>query len=274
MPTITILRFDELPRLEEATALLNGKKNGANWISARRNKYNQDEIFIQYWYYEGVESGINRAFSEEDGYEIVNVLKENGRDKILKRRYALLNYVTHSLEVYGGLDSRTKELLKLIEKTLKAKFVSLTLTQEELVELYTKHSAELTKVTFRNQQRNEEISITGKNVAASQEFAELFGYPWSLREICFRPKIKFMNEHNKYVVSLNGDKGTLRVSSNDVFQWRPRFEIRQLIFAIATVIGITDQAKKEAGMKVSANFEKSEGLPAPHNFGVTPTHAY
>jgi hypothetical protein len=33
-------------------------------------------------------------------------------------------------------------------------------------------------------------------------------------------------------VTINGDKGTIRLSSNEVFRWRPRFEIRQLVFIL------------------------------------------
>jgi hypothetical protein len=218
MPTITVFTFEDMPKLERAIALLNGKKCGESWVTARQNKYNQDEIFIQHWYYEDLENGLKRAFSEEDSYEIVSVLKENGKDKVLKRTYAFINCVTHTLEIYRGLDRRTNELLKLLEKHLKTTFSPLVLSQEELVQTYRMHSTELRKATLRNPKSSIEIEITGKNVDASREFAEFFRNPWALRAISFRPKIRFMNEHNKYLVSLDGDRGTLKISSNDVFQ--------------------------------------------------------
>jgi hypothetical protein len=252
MPTITMFTVEQMPKLEEAVSRLNGKKNEENWISARQNKYNQDEIFIQYSYYQEIESALKRAFSEEDSYEIVTVLKDNGKDKVLKRTYAFINYVTNTLEIYRGLDSGTNQLLKLLEKNLNATFRPLVLSQEELVQIYKKHSAELKKATLKNQQSNDEIAITGKNIDDSQTFIELFRYPWILREISFRPKIKFMNEHNKYVVSLDGDRGTLRISSNQVFQWRPRFEIRQLVFAIAATKGMANEIAAEMGKEVAA----------------------
>jgi hypothetical protein len=252
MPTITVFATEDMPKLEEAISLLNGKKNGGNWISARQNKYNQDEIFIQYWYYEDIERGLKRAFSEEDSYEIVTVLKENGKDKVLKRTYAFISYVAHSLEIYRGLDSRTNELLKLLERTLDAKFRPLVLSEKELMQIYEKHSSELKKATLKNQQSNEEITITGANIDVSETFEELLRQHWFLREISFRPKIKFMNEHNRYVVSLDGDKGTLKISSNEVFQWRPRFEIRQLVFAIAATKGMTNEMGTEAAKEVAA----------------------
>jgi hypothetical protein len=246
MRTITVFTFEDMPKLQRAISLLNGKGSEGNWMTARQNKYNQDEIFIQHWYHEDLENGLKRAFSDEDSHEIISVLKENGKDKVLKRTYAFINCVTHTLEIYRGLDSKTNQLLKLLEKHLKNTFSPLTLSQEELVQIYRMHSTELRRARLRNQNSNEEIEITGKNVDASQEFAEFFRNPWVLREISFRPKIKFMNEHNKYLVSLDDDRGTLKVSSNEVFQWRPRFEIRQLIFAIAATKGVIGELNASA----------------------------
>jgi hypothetical protein len=42
MPTITVFTTEDMPKLEKAVSLLNGKKGEANWISARQHKYNQD----------------------------------------------------------------------------------------------------------------------------------------------------------------------------------------------------------------------------------------
>jgi hypothetical protein len=270
MPTITMFAFEDMPKLEKAVSLLNGKKSEANWISARQNKYNQDEIFIQYWYYEDVKGALSRAFSEENSYEIVNVLKENGKDRILKRTYAFINYMTHTLEIYRGSDSRTNELLMRLEKNLKSSFSSLQLSEEDLVRIFRMHSTELTRAMLRNQKTNEEIAITGKNICASQEFAELFRRPWLLRGIAFRPKIKFMNENNKYVVSVDGDKGTLKVSSNQVFQWRPRFELRQIVFAISAVKGMMNIVQEAAQPKATANVDEKLEEPQRSSLRVMP----
>lgn len=265
MSTITVFTVEDMPKSEEAISLLDAKKSEGNWISARQNKYNQDEIFIQYWYYEDIESGLKRAFSDEERYDVVSVLKENGKVKVLRRTYAFINYATHSLEIYRGLDSRTKELLELLEESLNIRFNPLLLSQEELVQIYRKHSTELRKATLRNQKSNEEIAITGKNIDASEEFTELFRYPRLLREISFRPKIKFMNEHNKYVVSLDGDRGTLKISSNQVFQWRPRYEIRQIIFVISATKGMMNEMKAETEKKSPQTLPRNQrSIIAPH----------
>jgi len=239
MPTITIFTFSEMPKFEQAIEALNGKKKGETWISARINKYNKDEIFIQYWYYEDIENGIKKVFSEEDAYEIVSFLKENGKQKVLKRTYCFINFITKTLEIYRGPDARAGQILQMIEKCLKIKFSPLNLTTAHLTKIYSRHSLELKQVLFKNINGLIYDIFRGNNLEANAKFKEyLQTFPSSLRVISFRPKIKFMNEHNKYQVTLNGDKGTLRISSNEVFQFRPRFEVRQLIFILAATIGL------------------------------------
>jgi len=239
MPTITIFTFSEMPKFDETIEMLNGRKKGESWISARVNKYNKDEIFIQYWYYEDIENGIKKVFSEEDAYEIVSFLKENGKQKVLKRTYCFINFITKTLEIYRGPDAKTGEILQMIEKCLKIKFHPLNLTTEHLTKIYSRHSLELKQVLFKNINGLIYDILRGNNLESNKIFMEyLQSFPSSLRVISFRPKIKFMNDHNKYQVTLNGDKGTLRISSNEMFQFRPRFEVRQLIFILAATIGL------------------------------------
>lgn len=239
MPTITIFTFADMPSIEQAIEAINGKKKRESWISARVNKYNRDEIFIQYWYYEDIENGIKKVFSEEDSYEIVSFLKENGKNKVLKRTYCFINLITKTLEIYRGPDARTGEIVQLLEKYLKIKFIPLSLTTEQLTKIFSRHSLELKQVLFKNINGLIYDILRGNNLEINSKFNEYMKiFPSSLRVISFRPKIKFMNDHNKYQVTLNGDKGTLRISSNEVFQWRPRYELRQLIFLIASVVGL------------------------------------
>lgn len=239
MPTITIFTFSELQPIEKVIEILNGRKKGESWISARVNKYNADEVFIQYWYYEDVESGIKKVFSEEDSYEIVSFLKENGKNRVLKRTYCFINFVTKTLEIYRGPEAKTAEILQLLEKYLKIKFNPMNLSSEQLKKIYSHHSLELKQVLFKNINDLIFDIMRGNNLETNQKFNEyLEKFPKNLRVISFRPKIKFMNNHNKYQVTLNGDKGTLRISSNETFQWRPRYELRQLIFILAATLGL------------------------------------
>lgn len=244
MPVITVFSFKNLPKIPEICKALNGKKFSESWITAKENKYNEDEIFISYWYYELVEENIKRVFSEEDANEIVSFLKENGKSKVLKRTYCFINMLTKTLEVYRWPDEKTGEIISHLEELLKVEFSVLKLSPEELQKIYSNHSTELRQVMFRNVEGLIFDILNGSCLEENVRFKEYLQlFPQSLRAISFRPKIKFLNGNNKYQVTINGDRGTIRLSSNEVFQWRPRFEIRQLIFMITAVAGSLQNLK-------------------------------
>ena len=236
---ITVFLFKKLPSVASICRNLNGKKFEDVWLTAKESKYNKDEVFIQYYYYEDMEESLKKIFSEDDAYEIVSFLKNNGKTKVLKRTYCFINLVTKTLEVYRYPDERTKEIVSLMGELLKCELVPLKLSSEELQKIYSEHSLELNQVMFRNVEGLIydilRANYLEKNVRF-REYLQLF--PESLRAISFRPKIRFLNNHSMYQVTINGDKGTIRISSNDVFQWRPRYEIRQLIFLIGVVKGL------------------------------------
>jgi hypothetical protein len=81
--------------------------------------------------------------------------------------------------------------------------------------------------------------LRGNFLENNEKFKQyLQKFPDCLRAISFRPKIRFLNNFNKYQVTLNGGKGTLRISSNSIFNWRPRYEIRQIVFIVAATLGL------------------------------------
>jgi len=238
MSTITVFTFEKLPKIYEICKSLNGKKFSEAWFTAKPSKYNQNEVFISYWYYESVEESLKRVFSEDDSYEIVSFLKENGKTKVLKRTYCFINLLTKTLEIYRGPDSKTEEILSFLEKLLKVKFIPIKLKSEELQKIYSQHSVELKQVMFKNIEGLIYDILRGNYLENNKKFKEyLQKFPECLRVISFRPKIKFLNSYNKYQVTINGDKGTIRLSEG-MFSWRPRYEIRQIIFLIAVTIGL------------------------------------
>jgi hypothetical protein len=236
---ITVFSFKELPGIFEICKSLNEKKFSECWITAKESKYNKDEVFISYWYYELVEDSLKRIFSEEDANEIVSFLKENGKSKVLKRTYCFINLLTRTLEIYRWPDEKTQEIVSNLEKLLQVQFTPLKLKSDELQKIYSEHSLELKQVMFRNVEGLVFDILNGSYLEDNVRFKEYLQlFPQSLRAISFRPKIKFLNGNNRYQVTINGDKGTIRLSSNEVFQWRPRYEIRQIIFLIASIIGL------------------------------------
>jgi len=239
MPVITIFTFDKLPEIFEICKILNGKKVDEASINAKLSKYNNNEIFVQYWYFEDIEDALKSVFSQDDGYEIVSFLKDRNKNKVLKRVYCFINMLTKTLEIYRGPDQKTEEIVSALEKLLKVKFVPLKVKPEELKQLYSHHSTELKQVMFKNIHGLIYDILRGNNLESNNKFNQyLQFFPDSLKAITFRPNIKFLNGYNKYSVTVNGDKGTIRLSSNEVFQWRPRYEVRQIVFILANITGL------------------------------------
>jgi hypothetical protein len=230
MPVITVFTFEKLPSVKEIVKALDKKKNGDAWLTAKESKYSKEEVFLQYWYHEDVETALKQAMSEEDVYEIVSFLKDNGKQKVLKRAYCFINLFFKTLEIYRGPDNRTQEIVSFLEKLLNTKFKPITLKSEQLKEIYSNHATELKQAMFKHVDGLVYEILKANYLEKNWKYIEcLKKYPENLRVITFRPKIKFLNENNRYQVTINGDKGTIRLSSNEVFRWRPRFEIRQLI---------------------------------------------
>ena len=230
MPSISIFVFENELEKEKICKELNGTEFSSGWIVAEASKYNPDEIFVKYWYHENVEDGIKKVFLQDEALEIVSYLRENGINKVLKRTYCFLNLKDKTLEIYRGKDQRTDEIVSLLEKTLKIKFIPLRLKSESLQQIYSNHSNELTQVMFKNINgffydiiRGNRLEMNGCFLDYLKEFSQC------LRVISFKPKIKFENGYSNYQVTLNGDKGTIRFSLFDEFKWRPRHEIRQVV---------------------------------------------
>lgn len=239
MPTITVFKFDKSIKVSDICRNVNGKKFDERWLTAKESKYSQNEVFIQYWYYEDLEESLKKVFSDEDSYEIVSFLKENGKNKVLKRTYCFINLLTKTLEIYRWPDQKTEEIVQLLEKLLEVKFSELALKSEHLKRIYSEHSTELKQVMFKYMNGLIYEILRGNSLENNAKFNEyLKSFPNCLRVISFRPKIRFLNDHNKYQVTINADKGTIRFSSDDVFSWRPRYEIRQLIFILSSIAGL------------------------------------
>jgi hypothetical protein len=242
MPCITLYTFDKAFSLRELwVALKNAKLNGG-WITSRPSKYNKQELFIQYWWYEDIDDSVKKVFSEEEAEDIVTFLKQNGKNKVLKRVYCFINLLTRTLEIYRGPDSKTEEIVAGLEKILGTKFKPLKLSSEDLQKIYTNHSLELKQAMFKNMEGLIYEVLRGRMLENNEKFKEYMQkFSNCLRVISFRPNIKFLNGGCKYQVTLNGDKGTVRLSGNGIFKWRPRYEIRQIIFLIAATLGILAQ---------------------------------
>lgn len=234
---ITIFTFKEEKSVEEICRILNKRTSGC-WITAKKSKYNENEIFISYWYYEDVEECLKKMVCEEVGEEIASFLKENGKNKVLRRVYCFINTKTKTLEIYRGPDEKTEEIVSSFERELNINFNSLTLSSEELKKIFFEHGLELKQAMFKNVEGMIYEIMRANRLEENNKFKEyLKKFPDSLRVISFRPKIRFLNSNNKYQVTINGDKGTIKLSTGN-FSWRPRYEVRQIVFILASKSGL------------------------------------
>jgi len=238
MPTMTVFNFEKLPSILEICKSLNGKRFEDCWLTARVSKYNENEIYIQFWYYEAVEDSLRKVFSEDDANEIVSFLKENGKSKVLKRIYCFINLVTKTLEIYHGSDEKVEKIVSIFESLLKTKFNQLSISSNHLQKIFSEHGIELKQAMFKNIDGLIYYILRGNYLENNEKFKEYLRTSLdNLRVISFRPRIRFLNDHNKYQVTINGDKGTIRLSGNEIFRWRPRYEIRQIVFIVAATVG-------------------------------------
>lgn len=239
MSVISVFKFDGLPGPWQVAKSLNGQNMADSWMTAFVSKYNRNEVCMNYWVYEDLETSIKKVFDEDESLEIVSYLQQNGKTRVLKRIYCFINTMMKTLEVYTGSESKLEEIVATLERILKIKFRRVALTSNDLQSIYSQHSSELKQVMFKNIEGLFYEILRGKYLENNEKFKQYMEkYPECLRVISFRPRIKFLNGNNRYQVTLNGDRGTLRFSSpNGDFNFRPRIEVRQLVFLIASTLG-------------------------------------
>ncbi len=240
MSVVTVYKFEGMVNPWRIAKALHGRKLNDNWLTAFVSKYNRSEVVINYWSYEDVEDGIKRVFDENESMEIVTYLKQNGKTRILKRLYCFINTMTKTLEIYIGADAVLDEIVTMLENLLQIKFDRVVLTSKDLQSIYSQHSNELKQAMFKNVEGLFYEILRGNNLESNKKFNEYMQkFSDCLRVISFRPKIKFLNGYNRYQVTINADKGTLKFySPNEKFDFRPRMEIRQLTFLVAATLGL------------------------------------
>ncbi|TAL47200.1 hypothetical protein EPN87_03510 [archaeon] len=237
MPTITVYQYKEALGMHQMLNSLVSARIEGGWLKAMPSKFNKNEVYMQYCFWEDVEEDIKRMFGEEDN--IISILKENGKTKALRRIYCFINVISRTLEIYRWHDAKTDEMVTQFESLLGIKLTQVAITSESLQKIYTNHSTELKQAMFKNVEGLMYETLRGNQLEANGKFQEyLQKFPTCLRVVSFRPKIRFMNGDSRYQVTINGDKGTIRISENGDYKWRPRTEIRQIVFMLAAALGL------------------------------------
>ena len=233
MTTITLFKIEPLLENGEMIRRLNRKKKNGCWIKAKKSRHNEDEIEIDVWYEEDVETGLKRAFSDQ-AYEMLEYLKTKGKEKIVRKVYCFIDLNLGTLEIYRGVDFITYRIKEIIESLLEVTLSTVSLDAGHLMHITKKYSTELKQAMFKYIHGLWYQIMRGRHLESNGKFKDyLVTKPDSLRCVSIVPKIKYLNGSD-YMVTINGDKGTIRMS-NGYFKWKPRLEVKQIVSIVANV---------------------------------------
>jgi hypothetical protein len=233
MTTITLFNINSKLNKDEVVGRLDNKKVDGLWFRAKESKYNEDEVEVDVWYEEDVEIGLKRAFSE-DAYEMIEYLKMNGKEKVMRKVYCFINVKLNTLEIYRGIDHITIKIKETIESLLNTNVSSISLDAGHLMHIVVKYSSELKQAMFKYIHGLWYHIIRGRHLEQNGKYKDfIVAKPDSLRCVSIVPKIRFLNG-NGYTVTINGDKGTIRMYDG-FFKWKPRLEVRQIVSIVANV---------------------------------------
>ncbi len=234
MPVISVFKYGEDIRVDEIVSKLDGKKIEDGVLKARKSKFNSHEAIVEYRFEQEVEELIKRVLPETLVERLARDIKENGNSKVENRVLCFFNTLVKTFEVYRGPDGVTETVVAGVSKLLGIRLRPLTLSSQALRNIYLNHSKELRQALFKNVDGLLFETLKGRCLEKNWKFVSYTKkFPHSLRVITFRPSIKFLNGGCKYHVTINGDKGTIKFSGNGDFKWRPRLEVRQLVYMMA-----------------------------------------
>jgi len=234
--TITLFKMETLPsKLDVIYKLSNEKKDGF-WFKAKPSRYDENEVQVEIWYEEDLEAGMKRVFSD-CAYEMIEYLKERGKEKIIKKVYCFINLKLKTLEIYRGADHITQRIKEIMEELLEVSLTPVSLNSSQLLLIVKENSTELKQAMFKYVHGLFYHIIRGRHLENNEKYREyLKAKPDSLRMISVIPKIRYLN--GGYMVTINGDKGTIKMS-NSMIKWRPRFEVRQIVSLVVSATGLT-----------------------------------
>ena len=236
MTTITLFKIEPLLKKEEIIKRLNEKKKNGCWLTAKESKYNENEIEIDVWYEEDVETGLKRAFSEE-AYEMIEYLRTKGKEKIVRKVYCFIDLNLGTLEIYRGIDFITYKIKEIVENLLEVTLTTVSLDAGHLLHITTKYSSELKQAMFKYIHGLWYHILRGRHLENNNKFKDyLVTKPDSLRCVSVVPKIRYLNGSD-YMVTINGDRGTIRMSDG-LLKWKPRLEVRQIVQIVANVAAL------------------------------------
>jgi len=238
MPTITLFKFDAKLEKNNIVKLLDKKKVGDDWIRARCSSYASDEIEVDYYYPESLEENLRRIVEDDQLHSILTDVFANVNHLIIRRVRIYINLRYNLLQVYRGPDVVTKRIKESLEKLLNVKLQQVTFSSSQLIGMATNYAEEIRHAIFKNVNGFWFTLLRGQHLEKNVKFQRYLSYNHnSLRAIGIRPKIRYIDGNKSFTVTINGDRGTLKICSSGMLKWRPRFELRQVIYIVSKYIG-------------------------------------
>ena len=239
MPTITL--FLIRPKLTNASKVvekLDRKKINDVWIRARISRFDEKEIEINYYYEETIEDNLRKVFNGDELHSITAFLLNNGVYTVLRKVYCFMNVDLSILQVYRGPDSVTQNIKQILEKLLGVRLTRVSIDSKQLTRIMKNYSEEVNQAIFKNVDGFWYTLLRGSKLESNSKFNEYLNKNHnSLRVLSIKPTIRYLNG-KRYTVTINGDKGTLKFCDGNPFKWRPRFEVRQIVYIVASTIGL------------------------------------
>lgn len=219
MSTITLLYFKTRKNIDEIEKELNRISEERYWIIASRE--NENILKIVFNYKVSLEEELRKVLSIS---EIKNILNGFSSKLLIRKVVAYMHFDKEILEVRRGPDYIFSFFINTLEKSLKIKFINLYIPSNALLKIIEKHSISLNQIYFKFINGFLFEMYKGKFLQHSEFIKKkIEECGKNIRIITIVPRIEFKNFQKSFTI--NGDKGTIKFYSENVF----KEEINQLI---------------------------------------------
>jgi len=225
MATITLLHFKTYRSIDEIEKELNKINSEKYWVVAK--KENERTVKIIFNYKITLEEAVRKVLNP---VEIKNFFNGTSSQLLTRNIIAYMHFDKEILEVHRGIDYIFNFFIAVIEKHLRIKFTPYYISSDALLKIINNYSISLNQVYFKFVNGFVFEMYKGKYLQHSEVIKEkLKSLHKNLRIITVIPKIRFENFPKS--ISINGDRGTIKFSVDDI----GRNELVQIINLIYEV---------------------------------------
>jgi len=226
--------MSEVPEKLDIIYRVDGERVGDCKFQVKQSEYDDEELELEAFYEEDLETGMRRVFSNE-AEEVTEYLKERGREKIQRKITCFINRTAKIVEIYRGPDFVTSRIKEAIQRLLKVDLEQINLNSQQLLMIADQNSEEVKQAMFKYINGLWYQILRGNRLENNQKYLEYLSLkPESLRMVSVIPKINWSNG-SKYMVTFNGDKGTIKMGDG-IYRWKPRKEIKQFVDLMLKVV--------------------------------------